>query len=83
MGYPQIIHLSQGFSVINHPAIGYPHVWKPPMYGNPRYLENISGIFSWEWHIFMDLASLFLKGRRSGHLLKTEKDGKSLEKWWI
>jgi hypothetical protein len=53
------------------------------MYGNPRYLENISGIFSWEWHIFMDLASLFLKGRRSGHLLKTEKDGKSLEKWWI
>ena len=78
MGYPQIIHLSQGFSVINHPAIGYPHG-----HGNPPYLENISGIFSWEWHIFMDLASLFLKGRRSGNLLKTEKDGKRLEKWWM
>ena len=61
MGYPQIIHLSQGFSVINHPAIGYPHG-----HGNPPYLENISGIFSWEWSS-RDLTKTwgFLMGRSS------------------
>jgi hypothetical protein len=29
-GHPQIIHFRLGLSIINHPAIGYPHWWKPP-----------------------------------------------------
>ena len=27
--YPQIIH-SKGFSILNHPAVGYPHLKNPP-----------------------------------------------------
>ena len=40
---PVIIHFIFGFALINHPANGVPHLWKPP-YGHDLYWLVVSNI---------------------------------------
>ena len=53
-GYPYASSILMGFSIINHPAIGLPHLWKAPMDAEtsgglmctrlekfPRYCDNV------------------------------------------
>ena len=64
IGAPPNYPFIDGLSLINHPAIGYPHLWKPPYcngdiitifttHGKPSLdTQNkwkSCGIFSWHW----------------------------------
>ena len=63
---PVIIHFIFGFSLINHPANGVPHLWKPPyvhdlywlVVSNILYFHICSMIYgtilSIDFHIFQD-----------------------------
>ena len=56
-GYPQIIHFGLGFSIINHPAVGYPHLWNPAnithLGAQTNTRQKRSGKFRWSPRIFI------------------------------
>jgi len=56
-GHPQIIHFRLGLSIINHPAIGYPHWWKPPRISSTSPVKKKHIIFG----LYMFLPPLLLK----------------------
>ena len=63
-GHPQIIHFRLGLSIINHPAIGYPHWWKPPRISSTSPVKK--NILYFEWSNLTTLT--WQVGKKTYHL---------------